>query len=191
MIAIITLSPLFLLIGLAIKIDSKGPVFFRQKRIGINGKIFYIHKFRTMEFNKKLHSKLITIGLDPRITRIGFFLRKYKIDELAQLIDVFLCKMSIVGPRPEVEKYVSYYPGKVKKIIFSVRPGITDFASIFFRNESEILAGKNNPENFYIKKILPKKIELYVKYVETRNFFVDLKIIFETLKILFFHKLIK
>ena len=184
LIGLIVLSPVFFLIAIAIKIDSRGPVFFRQERIGLRGKPFHIHKFRSMFFDAETNGLKITISSDHRVTRVGCFLRSYKLDELPQLIDVFFGKMSLVGPRPEVSKYVSYYPSEVKKIIFSVRPGVTDNASIFYRSESKILGSVADPEKTYIEEILPKKLRLYVDYVQHRSFWVDFSIILRTLMVL-------
>lgn len=177
------LWPLFLIIAIWIKIDSPGPVFFRQERIGRYGQIFRIHKFRTMIYQHE-NTELITIGLDPRITRCGLFLRRYKLDEFAQLIDVLQGKMSLVGPRPEVEKYMEFYPPELRNLIFSVRPGMTDLASIMFRNESDILGDSINPEQTYIDTILPIKLNLSADYVRDYSLVGDVRIIFATLKTL-------
>jgi len=175
-------APLFLLIALMIKTDTAGPVFFRQERIGRFGVPFRIHKFRTMEVDAEAKGGLLTTGNDSRITRTGLWLRKYKLDELAQLIDVVLGKMSLVGPRPEVPHYVAMYPEAAKKIILSVRPGITDLASIEFKDENDILSVSKDPEQDYIKKILPQKIDLYQKYVSERSLRLDLALIFKTIR---------
>lgn len=178
---LLLLWPLFVFMAIWIKLDSPGPVFFRQERVGRYGHIFRIHKFRTMIFQQK-NTELITVGSDPRITRSGLFLRRYKLDELAQLIDVLRGKMSLVGPRPEVEKYVAFYPSELRDLILSVRPGITHLASIMFRNESDILGDSTNPEQTYIDTILPIKLNLYADYVRHYSVFGDLRIIFSTLK---------
>jgi len=175
------LSPLFLVIALLIKLESKGPVFFRQERVGLHGHVFRIHKFRTMSVNSEHEGLQITIGEDKRITMIGAVLRKYKLDELAQLIDVFQGKMSLVGPRPEVPKYIAYYPETIRAKVLSVRPGITDWASIQFKDESNLLERSPNPENTYIEEILPIKQRYYVEYVNNRSFYGDLHIILKTL----------
>lgn len=182
---LLLLSPLFFLVAILIKIDSPGPIFFRQERIGQYGKPFRIHKFRSMFFiGSEAKGSLITIGADSRITRVGVYIRKYKIDELAQLFDVLIGTMSLVGPRPEVSRYVDYYPKEVKETIFSVRPGITDRASIEFKDESLILGKSSDPHQAYVKDILPIKIQYYVRYVNGRSFFGDLHILFKTLKAL-------
>lgn len=182
---LLLLSPLFALIALVIAVDSPGPIFFRQERIGQYGEPFRIHKFRSMIFNGHgARGSLITIGIDSRITRVGLIIRKYKIDELAQLLDVVSGTMSLVGPRPEVPHYVDYYPEEVKRVVFSVRPGITDNASIEFKDEHLILGKSLDPDQTYIKDILPIKIKYYVEYVNSRSFYGDLEILFKTLKAL-------
>ena len=184
-IGLIFLSPFFLFIALWIKVDSKGSVFYKQIRVGLRGKNFKIYKFRTMTQNADRQGGSLTVGKDNRITRSGVFLRKYKIDELSQLINVFFGEMSLVGPRPEVPEYMEYYSIKAKNIILSVRPGITDFASINFKNENEILAKSSNPQESYITEIMPIKEKYYLNYVEQRTFFLDLKIIFLTILAVF------
>jgi lipopolysaccharide/colanic/teichoic acid biosynthesis glycosyltransferase len=179
-IGIVLLLPLFLAIALLIKLDSSGPIFFRQERIGLFGKKFQIHKFRTMEAMAESKGPQITVGSDGRITRIGFFLRKYKLDELAQLIDVFVGDMSLVGPRPEVPHYVEHYSPEVRAIVQSVRPGITDWASIKFNDENEILAASSDPHLAYLNEVMPIKIKYYVEYVQEHSFLGDLRIIFAT-----------
>ncbi|NMB65527.1 MAG: sugar transferase, partial [Spirochaetes bacterium] len=157
LIGLILLSPIFVIVAIAIKIDSKGPIFYRQQRIGKNGVKFSLLKFRSM-FTESDKKGLITIGNnDSRITSIGRFIRKYKIDELPQLINVLNGSMSLVGPRPEVSKYVELYNDYQRKVL-SIKPGITDFASIYFKNENEILESKKNPEEYYIKYLIPQKI---------------------------------
>jgi len=178
---LILLFPVFVLVALWIKIDSRGSVFFRQERVGFQGSLFRIHKFRTMVLDAEKEGKQITIGADPRITTVGRFLRKYKLDELPQLIDVFVGDMSLVGPRPEVPKYIDCYSDDEKHDVLSVKPGITDNASIEFRDESKLLASSNDPESTYINEVLPKKIALYRKYVRERSFFGDVEIIFRTI----------
>lgn len=178
-IGILILVPLFIIIAILIKLDSRGPVFFRQERVGRNGNKFSIYKFRSMAQIQNPGGLRITIGNDRRITKVGHFLRKYKIDELPQLLNVFAGDMSIVGPRPEVEEYVKYY-GTKNEIVLSVRPGITDLASIRFRNESEILAKENNPQHAYINKILPIKLRYCRFYVQKQSFPLDIKIIWMT-----------
>jgi len=178
---LILLSPIFVLAALWIKIDSKGPIFFRQERVGFQGVTFQIHKFRTMVLDAEKKGKQITVGADSRITTAGSFLRKYKLDELPQLIDVLVGDMSLVGPRPEVSKYIDCYSDDEKYDVLSVKPGITDNASIEFRDENELLASSKDPEVTYISEVLPKKIALYRKYVRERSFFGDVAIIFKTI----------
>ena len=178
---LILLSPIFVLAALWIKIDSRGPIFFRQERVGFQGSLFRIHKFRTMVLDAEKKGKQITVGADSRITTVGSFLRKYKLDELPQLIDVLVGDMSLVGPRPEVPKYIDCYSDDEKHDVLSVKPGITDNASIEFRDESELLASSKDPEAAYINEVLPKKIALYRKYVKERSFFGDVSIIFKTI----------
>lgn len=180
-IGLIVLLPLFVLLAVAIKIDSKGPVFYRQERVGQFGRIFKIHKFRTMATEQEKTSLQITVGADKRITRIGSFIRKIKLDELAQLLDVLIGTMSLVGPRPEVPRYVACYPNVIRDLVLSVKPGITDRASIEFKDESAMLAQASNPESVYIEKILPIKLGYYVDYVKNNSMYGDVKIILATL----------
>lgn len=162
-------------------LDSKGGVFYRQLRVGKGGKDFYIFKFRTMKPNSDKQG-LLTVGdRDNRITKIGVFLRKYKIDEFPQLINAFIGDMSIVGPRPEVRKYVDLYNDEQKQVL-NLRPGITDYASIEFSRENELLAKSENPEKTYIEEIMPTKLQLNLKYINEACLQTDLKIIFKTLK---------
>ena len=179
-IGLFLLSPVLLIIALLIKRDSPGPVFFRQERIGQYGKPFHIHKFRTMTVAQPSTAMQITVGQDARITRIGAFLRHYKIDELPQLIDVLQGSMSLVGPRPEVPKYVALYPEPTKSIVLSVRPGITDLASIEYRSESELLGKSSNPEQTYIEEVMPAKLAYCVQYVEQQSLWLDIQIIART-----------
>lgn len=176
------LAPIMVGVAVWIKIESPGAVFFRQKRIGRGGEPFHILKFRTMVSGAELRGGKITIKNDPRITRSGFYLRKYKFDELPQLINVLKGEMSLVGPRPEVPEYVAYYPEKAKEVILSVLPGITDFASIKFKDESELMDDKENYLDLYISDILPEKIALCTSYVQERSFLMDLQIIIKTIK---------
>ena len=177
----VLLFPILLPIAILIKSESNGPIFFRQSRVGLRGKIFQIHKLRTMYVNSENIGR-ITIGNDRRITSFGKFLRRYKIDELPQLIDVLSGSMSIVGPRPEIEEYVDTYPKDIKKKILSIKPGITDYASITMIDESLLLANYSNPQEAYAKSVLPKKLELSTKYVENNNIFLDIKIILLTIQ---------
>jgi len=183
---LILLTPLFILIALWIKLDSKGSIFFRQERVGLEGVIFKIHKFRTMESSSENQVRL-TIGNDSRITKSGQFLRKYKIDELPQLIDVFIGKMSLVGPRPEVSEFIEEYPLEIKDKILSIRPGITDMASIRMVNENDILGKYKNPRQAYIDVVLPIKQKHCLDYVNNHNIWLDLKIIFLTFKKIISH----
>jgi lipopolysaccharide/colanic/teichoic acid biosynthesis glycosyltransferase len=180
-IGLLLLSPLLLVIALAIKLESRGSVFFRQERVGRFGKTFRIHKFRSMVTDAERHGLQITVGADTRVTRVGALLRKTKLDELAQLLDVFSGTMSLVGPRPEVPRYVAHYPVDARELIQSVKPGITDWASIKFKDENEILGKSKDPHSTYINEVLPIKIGFYTEYVHTRSFFGDLQIIFATL----------
>ena len=180
---IIILFPLIIIVSILIKITSKGPVLFKQIRVTKNGKLFKIYKFRTMRENSE-GNKQITVGKDNRITGIGHILRKTKLDELPQLFNVLKGEMSLVGPRPEVPKYVELYTDEQIEIL-KVPAGITDYASIYFSNESELLGEVENPEEFYIKKIMPYKIELNKKYINEIGIMTDIKIIILTiLKIL-------
>jgi lipopolysaccharide/colanic/teichoic acid biosynthesis glycosyltransferase len=179
-ICLLLLAPLFLVIALAIKLESPGRVFFRQERVGRFGKTFRIHKFRTMATDAERRGLQITVGADARITRIGAVLRKSKLDELAQLLDVFIGHMSLVGPRPEVPHYVAFYPAEARALVQSVKPGITDWASIKFKDENEILGRSEDPHLAYINEVLPIKIDFYTEYVRRRTFFGDLRIIFAT-----------
>jgi lipopolysaccharide/colanic/teichoic acid biosynthesis glycosyltransferase len=178
---IIILLPLLLIVAVLIVLDSKGGIFYIQKRVGKNNKDFSLYKFRTMHVNSDKKG-LITIGAaDPRVTKAGLFLRKYKLDELPQLFNVLFGDMSFVGPRPEVRKYVSLYNKNQLKVL-SIRPGITDLASIEFRNENELLDGVKDPETYYINNILPAKLELNLKYISKSSFLYDIGLILKTLK---------
>jgi len=183
LIALIIFSPLFLILGILIKRDSKGPVFYRQVRIGKNGKPFRIFKFRTMVNNAEKIGPSSTKEDDVRITKLGKFIRRYNLDELAQFINVLKGEMSIVGPRPEVPFCVDMFTEKEKKIL-TVKPGITDWACIWNPDESKLLAGSDNPDRYYIEKIRPEKIRLQLKYIEdNHSFWIDLKIMFKTLEV--------
>jgi len=176
----IILSPFFLTIMLLIKMDSKGPVFFRQIRVGKNGELFKIYKFRTMVDKAEEMGPLISKGDDRRITGTGRFLRKYKLDELPQLFNVLSGKMSLVGPRPEVPRFVNTYRDQYE-IILKIKPGMTDYASVKYKNENDILNGVENVEEKYIRDILPRKITYYEKYIREKNIAKDIKIIFRTI----------
>jgi lipopolysaccharide/colanic/teichoic acid biosynthesis glycosyltransferase len=180
LIGLILLSPFLVIIGVLVKISDKGPVFYRSKRVGQNFKPFYLLKFRTMVVNAEELGPSITKGGDQRITKIGKFLRKYKLDELPQLWNVVKGELSLVGPRPEVEKYISFYKDDYKEIL-KIKPGITDYAAIKFKNEEEILAKFEDVEKAYIENVLPAKIKLYKTYLNEIGFLTDLKIIFKTL----------
>ena len=177
---LILLSPFMIIIAILIKIDSKGPVFFKQVRVTKNGREFKIFKYRTMRVGSDKYSQ-ITVGKDNRITKIGAFLRKYKLDEIPQLINVLLGDMSLVGPRPEVPKYVALYTDEQKEIL-KVRAGVTDYASIEFSNENDLLANEIDPEKAYIEKIMPRKIELNKRYLLEISILTDIKIILLTIK---------
>jgi lipopolysaccharide/colanic/teichoic acid biosynthesis glycosyltransferase len=179
---LVCLSPLFLLAALWIRLDSPGPVFFRQERVGRFGRPFRIYKFRTMCLEAESKGKQLTVGDDPRITGSGAFLRRYKLDELPQLINVITGEMSLVGPRPEVPRYVAFYPAHVRDVVLSVPPGITDFASIEYRDENSLLAGADDPEHVYLHDILPVKLDYYCKYVTERSLMLDFRLILLTLK---------
>lgn len=181
---LVLLSPLLFLISAAIKIEDQGPVFFRQERVGRYGRPFFIHKFRTMFVGAENRGLQITVGLDVRITRIGSFLRKYKLDELPQLLNILKGDMSFVGPRPEVPRYISLYPTNTRDLLLSVRPGLTDLASIEFRNESLLLAEAVDPEKEYLEKILPVKLGYHTSYVRSHTLSGDILILVKTLKAL-------
>lgn len=168
------------LVALAIRLDSPGPVFYRQVRVGLRGREFHIHKFRTMAHDPGDRGPQLTVGLDARITRVGAFLRRTKLDELAQLFDVFEGTMSLVGPRPEVPRYVALYPAALREKVLSVRPGITDFASIEYRDESTLLARSADPERTYREVILPTKLALQARYVDRSGLGTDLVLIGRT-----------
>lgn len=177
---LIHLSPLFFIVSVWIKLDSIGPVFYRQVRVGRYNKDFKIFKFRTMRVGADKGSLVTIGGRDPRVTRIGYYLRKFKIDELPQLINVFIGDMSLVGPRPEVRHYVNYWTSEQLHVL-DVRPGITDPASIKFRNENELMESAEDPESFYINVIMQEKLKLYLEYVHNASFWYDIKLIFKTI----------
>jgi lipopolysaccharide/colanic/teichoic acid biosynthesis glycosyltransferase len=183
---LIVLFPVFLIVAVAIKIDSPGPVFFSQKRIGKNFKPFNLYKFRSMINDAPRKGAAITGEDDPRITRLGRLLRKTKIDEFPQLFNVLKGDMSLVGPRPEVKKYVERFKKEYKEIL-KVRPGITDYASLHFRaQESTILKGRENPEEFYFNNIFPEKVKLTMEYMKSSSLLGDLKLIFFTIYMVFY-----
>jgi lipopolysaccharide/colanic/teichoic acid biosynthesis glycosyltransferase len=178
---LLILSPIFVLIAVWIKLDSRGPIFFRQERVGQKGKIFKVLKFRTMVPDAEKLGLKITVGGDSRITRSGHLLRKYKLDELPQLFNVLLGEMSLVGPRPEVPEYVELYPADVREIVLSLKPGITDLASLEYKDENDLLKDVENPREVYIQNILPRKLDYYVRYVEQRSLWFDFNIILRTI----------
>ena len=181
---LLLLAPLLLAIALWIKLDSPGQVLFRQERVGRRGRLFSIHKFRTMRPDAPSLGLQITIGADPRVTRAGQLLRRYKLDELPQLWDVLRGAMSLVGPRPEVPRYVALYPAELAELVLSVRPGITDLASIEYRDESPLLGEAADPEACYTEQVMPAKLALAARYVRTRSFSGDLVLLLRTLKVL-------
>lgn len=176
---LIVLSPLFLVLAVWIKLDSNGPVFYRQVRVGQNNKDFSIFKFRSMRVGADKGSLVTIGGRDPRITRSGYFIRKFKFDELPQLINVFVGDMSLVGPRPEVRHYVDFWTPEQMHVL-DVRPGITDPASIRFRNENELMEQAEDPEKYYIEVIMQEKLKLYLEYVQNHSFWGDIGLIFKT-----------
>jgi lipopolysaccharide/colanic/teichoic acid biosynthesis glycosyltransferase len=179
---LLLLSPLLLGIALWIKLDSPGPVFFRQQRVGRFGALFRIHKFRSMSDGAPLAGPQLTVGADPRITRAGQVLRRTKLDELPQLIDVLAGTMSLVGPRPEVPRYVAMYPAELRDKVLSVRPGITDPASIEYVEESTLLARAADPERVYIEQIMPAKLRFAAQYVDRMSVWNDVQLIGATLR---------
>lgn len=178
-IGLLCLSPLLLIVAIWIKLDSPGPIFYRQVRVGRYNKDFRIFKFRSMRIGSDKGSLVTIGGRDPRITRSGYFIRKFKIDELPQLINVLVGDMSLVGPRPEVRHYVNYWTPEQMHVL-DVRPGITDPASIKYRNENELLAQAEDPEKYYIEVIMQEKIKLYLEYAAKSSFWYDIKLIFQT-----------
>ena len=172
--------PFFILIAFLIGIDSKGGVFFIQQRVGKDNRNFGLFKFRTMRSDSKKGSQITVGERDPRITKIGYFLRKFKLDEFPQLLNVIKGDMSIIGPRPEVRRYVELYSIEQLNVL-SVRPGLSDFASIEYINENELLGKSEDPEKTYIEEIMPAKLELNLKYIEQKSFVTDIKLIFKTI----------
>ncbi len=183
LVGLILLAPIILIVAALIQLDSPGPVFYRGVRVGRFGKLFWIFKFRTMVLNAEQLGGPSTADDDPRITRVGKSLRKYKFDELPQLINVLKGEMSFVGPRPEVPQYVAMF-SEEERAILTVQPGITDWASIWNPDEGAILAGSSDPEKTYLEKIRPNKIRLQLEYVRNRSFWTDIRILMETFKIL-------
>ena len=181
LIGLILLSPFFLLIAFFIKVSSSGPVFYKQSRIGLNGAGFNVHKFRSMRLNSDKLGLITVGGRDPRVTPIGYYLRKFKLDELPQLINVLIGDMSLVGPRPEVKKYVDLYTHEQCRVL-SIRPGITDWASINYRDENEILGQSKDPEKDYIEKVMQDKLNYNLIYIQNYGVAEYFKIIFSTLR---------
>ena len=177
---LVILSPLFIFLSLLVGLSSRGGVFYKQQRVGLNGRDFTLYKFRSMATGSDKKGLLTVGGKDSRITKAGYFIRKYKLDELPQLFNVLKGDMSFVGPRPEVRKYVDMYSEEQRRVL-SVRPGITDIASMKYRNENDLLAKAENPEQYYIDVIMPDKLALNLNYIDTRNFFRDIKLIFRTI----------
>lgn len=178
---LIVLSPLFAVLAVWIKTDSKGPVFYRQIRVGRHNKDFRLYKFRSMRPDSDKLGLITVGGHDPRVTRSGYYIRKYKLDEFPQLINVFIGDMSLVGPRPEVRKYVDMYTPEQMRVL-SVRPGITSLASIRYRNENDILAAAEDPDRCYIEKVMPDKLAIDLEYVDSATFWNDIKLIFSTFR---------
>ena len=185
-VALLVLAPFFVLIALAIRWDSAGPVLFRQERVGRGGRVFRIRKFRTMVVDAPARGPAITIGQDPRITPVGAWLRRTKLDELPQLVDVLLGDMSLVGPRPEVPQYVALYPVDLRERVLSVRPGITDPVSLKLADEARVLAASADPERTYREELLPAKLREAVAYAEQASLRSDLRIIAATVHALWF-----
>jgi len=183
---LILVSPLLLVIAILIKRESPGPVFYQGERIGKNGKPFRIFKFRTMVPEAEKLGGPSTAGDDPRLTKIGLFLKKYQFDELPQLINILKGEMSLVGPRPEVKMYVDMMNEEEKNIILSVKPGMTDLASLWNFHEGEVLKGSPDPEKTYMEKIRPTKIKLQMEYVKNRSFLLDLKVVIKTIIKIFY-----
>lgn len=181
----LVLLPVFAIVAVAIKMDSPGPVFFRQLRVGRNGKLFKIFKFRSMVDGASKAGIALTVKGDPRITRLGGFLRNHKVDELPQLFNVLAGSMSFVGPRPEVRDYIDFYTPEQRRVILSMRPGITDYAAILFRDEGKLLAGNGDPAEIYRQRIVPIKYALYERYSREIGLLCDLRIIMATLMFLY------
>lgn len=177
---LVCLSPLFAVLAVWIKCDSKGPVFYRQVRVGRNNRDFRIYKFRSMRPDSDKLGLITVGGRDPRVTRSGYYIRKYKLDEFPQLINVFIGDMSLVGPRPEVRKYVDMYTPEQMRVL-SVRPGITSLASLHYRNENELLAQAEDPDRCYVEKVMPDKLAIDLEYVPKANLLTDIRLIFATI----------
>lgn len=176
---LIVLSPVYLILALWIKFDSKGPIFYKQVRVGRRNRDFNLYKFRSMRLGADKDGLITVGGHDPRVTKSGYYIRKYKFDELPQLFNVLIGDMSLVGPRPEVRKYVEMYTPEQMHVL-DVRPGITDLASIRYRNENELLAKAIDPDKYYIEVIMPDKLRINLEYVRNHSFLYDIKLIFST-----------
>lgn len=176
---LLILSPLFLVVAIWVKLDSTGPVFYKQVRVGRNNKDFYLYKFRSMRVGSDKKGLITVGGRDPRVTRSGYYIRKYKLDEFPQLINVFKGDMSLVGPRPEVRKYIDLYTPEQMHVL-EVRPGVTDLASIRYRNENELLAKASDPEQYYRDIVMQDKLRINLEYVRNHSFFGDIALIFKT-----------
>jgi lipopolysaccharide/colanic/teichoic acid biosynthesis glycosyltransferase len=181
---LLILLPFLLVVAIIIKLDSQGSILFLQQRIGKGGEPFFLFKFRTMHVGADKGTAITVGNRDPRITTIGYYLRKIKMDELPQLINVLKGEMSFVGPRPEVKKFVDLYTPEQRRVL-DVAPGMTDYASILFRNENELLNGKSDPVAFYVDHIMPQKLQLNLKYIDSNNLWIDIKILFKTLVVIF------
>ncbi|HTL81868.1 MAG TPA: sugar transferase [Bacteroidia bacterium] len=184
LLGLVILSPFLFIISILVLVSSPGGIFYGQIRVGKNGKDFRLWKFRSMRPDSDKKGLLTVGGRDPRVTRVGYFLRRYKLDELPQLWNVFVGNMSLVGPRPEVRKYVDLYTPEQKKVL-EVKPGITDYASIEYSNENELLAKSSDPEKTYIEEVMPAKLRLNMKYISEKSFWTDVKIIFKTVEKIF------
>jgi len=177
---IMVLMPFFIVVAWGVRKDG-GPAFFRQQRVGRFGRLFYLYKFRSMVMDADKIGALVTTTHDPRITRIGHFLRKTKMDELPQLINVLTGDISLVGPRPEVPYYVAKWPDSCKEKILSVKPGITDYASLYYNDEQAVLAKSEDPEKTYLEEVMPHKLRMYEQYVKDQTFWLDIRILLATL----------
>jgi len=179
-IGLVILFPFLFILAVLIRIDSKGSPFYLQPRVGKNGVLFKLIKLRTMRIDSDKMSAITVGARDPRITKLGYFLRKYKLDELTQLCNVLMGEMSVVGPRPEVQKFVDLYTEEQRQVL-KVKPGLTDNASIHFRNENQLLEGKADPIDFYIQEIMPVKLELNLAYIAEQSLWLDIRIVLRTI----------
>jgi lipopolysaccharide/colanic/teichoic acid biosynthesis glycosyltransferase len=182
--ALLLLAPLLLAVAVAVRLDSRGPVFFRQERVGRHGVVFRIHKFRTMHVDAERHGPQVTVGRDARITRVGHWLRERRIDELPQFIDVIKGDMSLVGPRPEVPRYVAHYPADLKARVLAVRPGMTDPATLAHIDEASLLARAPDPEQAYVREVLPRKLAAQADYLARATWGSDLRLLLTTVRTL-------